>query len=190
MIASDSDAVLAKRAAQGDQRAFKVLVDRYGAAVIQAARSFGIPDTDIDDVTQETFVAVWKALGDYDESRLFRAWLFGIAMNKMRDLYRFRKVRNFLFGALDLLSPDTPEQTDPAPGPERATAARRELAKVTQTLSLLPRDQREAIVLTGIVGLTQPEAAAALGITLKALEGRLTRARSKLTLLISRGSSA
>ena len=61
---------------------------------------------------------------------------------------------------------------------------------MTQTLSLLPRDQREAIVLTGIVGLTQPEAAAALGITLKALEGRLTRARSKLTLLISRGSSA
>ena len=39
MIASDSDAVLAKRAAQGDQRAFKVLVDRYGAAVTQAARS-------------------------------------------------------------------------------------------------------------------------------------------------------
>lgn len=50
-------------------------------------------------------------------------------MNKMRDLYRFRKVRNFLFGALDLLSPDTPEQTDPAPGPERATAARRNWPK-------------------------------------------------------------
>jgi RNA polymerase sigma-70 factor (ECF subfamily) len=83
----------------------------------------------------------------------------------------FRKVRSFLFGALDLLSPDTPEQADPAPGPERETAARRELAKVTQTLSMLQREQREVIVLTGIVGLTQPEAAAALGITLKALEG-------------------
>ncbi|BDR09401.1 RNA polymerase sigma factor [Comamonas thiooxydans] len=189
MISVDSDVILAKRAAQGDQRAFKVLVDRYGVSVAQAARSFGIPETDIDDVVQETFVAVWKALGDYDENRPFRAWLFGIAMNKMRDLFRFRKVRSFLFGALDLLSPDTPEQADPAPGPERETAARRELAKVTQTLSMLQREQREVIVLTGIVGLTQPEAAAALGITLKALEGRLTRARGKLSLLIARDSS-
>jgi RNA polymerase sigma-70 factor (ECF subfamily) len=64
-----------------------VLVDRYGVSVAQAARSFGIPETDIDDVVQETFVAVWKALGDYDENRPFRAWLFGIAMNKMRDLF-------------------------------------------------------------------------------------------------------
>ena len=181
--------MFARRAAHGDQRAFKVLVDRYGTAVAQAARSFGIPETDVDDVVQETFVAAWKALGDYDENRPFRAWLFGIAMNKMRDLYRFRKVRNFLFGALDLLSPDTPEQADSAPGPERETAARRELARVTQTLSMLPRDQREAIVLTAMVGLTQPEAAAALGVSLKALEGRITRARGKLAALVERGGS-
>lgn len=56
------------------QRAFKeMLVDRYGVAVAQAARSFGIPETDVDDVVQETFIAAWKALGDYDENRLFRA---------------------------------------------------------------------------------------------------------------------
>ena len=189
MISSSSDAMFAKRAAHGDQRAFKVLVDRYGVAVAQAARSFGIPETDVDDVVQETFVAAWKALGDYDENRLFRAWLFSIAMNKMRDLYRFRKVRNFLFGALDLLGPDTPEQADSAPGPVRETAARRELARVTQTLSILPRELREAIVLTAIVGFSQPEAAAALGITLKALEGRITRARAKLSLLIERGGN-
>ena len=69
-------------------------------------------------------------------------------------------------------------------GREREVAARRELALVTRTLDRLPRDQREAIVLTAIVGLSQPEAAQALGVTTKALEGRISRARERLAQLI------
>jgi len=180
-----SDSALAKLSAGGDQHAFKLLVERYGQGLVHAARSFGIPETDLDDVVQDTFVAAWRALSDYDDSRSFRAWLFSIGLNKMRGLYRFRRVRSFLFGAFDLHTPGFKELEDPRGGPERAVAAKKELATVSQTLRQLPRDQREAIVLTAIVGLSQQETAAALGITIKALEGRLSRGRAKLQKVIS-----
>jgi RNA polymerase sigma factor CnrH len=184
VISVEPDNVLALRSAEGDDRAFKVLVKRHAGGLAQAARSFGLPETDIDDVVQETFVAAWRALDDYDQSRPFRAWLFSVGLNKMRDLYRFRKVRHFLFGALDFDHSGLPPIEDERPGPEREVAARRELALVTRTLDRLPRDQREAIVLTAIVGLSQPEAAQALGVTTKALEGRISRARERLAQLI------
>ncbi|CAH0447043.1 RNA polymerase sigma factor CnrH [Ralstonia syzygii subsp. syzygii] len=187
MTGAEADNTLARQATGGDHGAFGVLVRRHGAALAQAARSFGIPATDIDDVVQDTFVAAWRALGDYDDTRPFRAWLFQIGLNKMRDLYRFRKVRHFLFGADDLEhaeSAHSPGLTDPRPGPERHIAARRELARVVAVLDKLDRGSREAIVLTAIVGMSQPEAAAALGMSLKAIEGRISRARAKLASVL------
>lgn len=191
MSASEPDQVLAPRAAQGDRRAFDTLVRRHYAGLVQAARSFGIPETDVDDVAQETFIAAWKALAEYDPDRPFRAWLFHIGLNKMRDLLRFRKVRHFLFGALGLQGDDeapdgaeAPQVADPVAGPERAVAARRELDLVVRTLDRLERGQREALVLTAIVGLSQPEAALAMGVTPKALERRIARGRAALAALI------
>ena len=111
-------------------------------------------------------------------------------MNKMRDLLRFRKVRHFLFGALGLQGDDgndqaeAPQLADPVAGPERTVAARRELDLVVRTLDRLERGQREALVLTAIVGLSQPEAALAMGVTAKALERRIARGRAALAALI------
>ncbi|AJW47594.1 MAG: sigma-70 family RNA polymerase sigma factor [Ralstonia sp.] len=189
MTSTEADGVLARRAARGDHHAFGILVRRHSPALAQAGRSFGIPETDIDDVVQDTFVAAWRALGDYDEARPFRAWLFHIGLNKMRDLRRFRRVRHFLFGAEDLTDPERPALADPDPGPERRASARRELARVVAVLDGLDANSREAIVLTAIVGMSQPEAAAALGMTPKAIEGRIGRARAKLAALIDARST-
>lgn len=185
MNIEEPDSLLASRAARDDSRAFDSLVKRHHAGLAQAARSFGIPATDIDDIVQETFVAAWRSLSDYDADRPFRAWLYRIALNKMRDLHRFRKVRHFLFGAFDLDDPDLGGLDDGLPGPERAVSARRELARVNATLGRLERGQREAIVLTALVGLSQVEAADAMGITPKALEGRVARARTRLAHLLA-----
>lgn len=185
MTPEDAEKILVGQAAAGNQHAFGRLVERHGAALAQAARSFGIPECDIDDVVQEAFVAAWHGLDDFDQDRSFRAWLFSIAMNKMRDLYRFRRVRYFFFGAQDLSDPAVSDTVpDEVPGPERQVAARRNLARVISTLGKLDARAREAIVLTSIVGMPVSEAAASLGITVKALEGRVARARAKLATLV------
>ncbi|TSP14635.1 MULTISPECIES: RNA polymerase sigma factor [Cupriavidus] len=185
MNLDDADRLLARQAADGNQRAFGQLVERHGIALAQAARSFGVPETDIDDVVQDTFVAAWHALDDFDPDRPFRAWLFRIGLNKMRDLYRFRRVRQFLFGAEDLGEMELAGGVaNEEPGPEQRVAARRDLARVIRTLDKLDRSSREAIVLTAIVGMSQPEAAAVLGMSAKAVEGRIARARAKLAAVL------
>jgi RNA polymerase sigma factor CnrH len=185
----DADKLLARQAAEGNQRAFGQLVERHGIALAQAARSFGIPETDVDDVVQDTFVAAWHALDDFDRDRPFRAWLFRIGLNKMRDLYRFRRVRQFLFGAEDLGDMELAGGVaHDEPGPEQHVAARRDLARVVKTLDKLDKGSREAIVLTAIVGMSQPEAAAVLGMSVKAIEGRIARARAKLAAVLEAGS--
>jgi RNA polymerase sigma factor (sigma-70 family) len=181
---NNSDDLLARRSADGDRRAFSLLMRRHGSALAQTARSLGLPETDVDDAVQESFVAAWRALGDYDPSRPFRAWLFRIGINKIRDIQRHRRVRRFLFGASGLDEAGTPELVDVAPDPERHAIARRDLARITALLGELDRDLREAIVLTAIVGLSQVEAAAALGVTDKAMEGRVSRGRRKLSQLL------
>jgi RNA polymerase sigma-70 factor (ECF subfamily) len=98
VTASEADPVLALRAAQGDRRAYSALVARHGGSLAQAARAFGMPETDVDDVVQESFIAAWRNLAQYDPARPFRGWLFRIALNKMRDLRRRHRVRAFLFG--------------------------------------------------------------------------------------------
>ncbi|WP_059414359.1 RNA polymerase sigma factor [Cupriavidus basilensis] len=187
MSPADVDGILVGQAASGNQRAFGELVERHGVALAQAARSFGIPETDVDDVVQDTFLAAWRALDDYDSERPFRTWLFRIGLNKMRDLYRFRRVRQFLFGAEDIGAIEaTGGMSDGEPGPERRLAARRDLARVVEILGKLDAASREAIVLTSIVGMSQPEAAAVLGLSPKAVESRIARARIKLSALLER----
>jgi RNA polymerase sigma-70 factor (ECF subfamily) len=171
----DPDTILAAQAARGDRRAYSALVSRHGGALAQAARAFGMPETDVDDVVQETFIAAWRHLASYDPARPFRGWLFRIALNKMRDLRRRHRVRAFLFGAVRI--DEGPDVADDAPDAERHVAATRELAAIRAKLRGLDGGLGEALVLTAIMGMTQAEAAVALNISAKSVEGRVARAR-------------
>lgn len=180
----EEDASLARRARTGDHDAFKTLVRRHWPALMQAARGMNVPETDVEDVVQDAFVAAWGSLETYDLTRPFKTWLFAIAFNKMRDHLRFRKVRSFFFGANDIHADATPPIADLTAGPERDALARQELERVKFVLGRLDRNLREALVLTGLVGMSQPEAADALGVSLKTIEGRVMRARAQLRALI------
>lgn len=179
---SDND--LVRRAIDGDQRAYGLLVQRHAPALMQTARSLALPESDVDDAIQETFVAAWKHLSQYDPARPFRGWLFRICINKVRDIARYRRVRRFLFGASGLEDTDVQAIQDHAPDAARQAAAAQQLRHVQTVLGEMDRDLREALVLTAIVGLTQPEAAGALGISLKSVEGRVARGRAQLATLI------
>jgi len=71
-------------------------------------------------------------------------------------------------------------------GPEQSASSSLELASVMRVLDSIDPALREALVLTAFVGLSQVEAAAALGISLKTIEGRVLRARAKLASALGR----
>ena len=92
MERDDNELVAAYK--RGDQRAIETLVARHLPAVYNFARRFvGIEYAD--DVTQETFVKVWKHIRRFDEKRNFRVWLFTIARRVSIDWTRKRNSCHF-----------------------------------------------------------------------------------------------
>ncbi|MES2043968.1 MAG: sigma-70 family RNA polymerase sigma factor [Pseudomonadota bacterium] len=109
-------------------------------------------EDDIEDLVQETLIAVHTKRATYDRDRLFTAWLFAIARYKMID--HFRRVRRLqpIDGLEDVLV---------AEDFEKASSARLD---VEELLDTLPAKQARAIRATRIEGLSVAEAAAANGV--------------------------
>jgi len=174
-----SDGELAALSIAGRQAAFAEIVRRYRQPVYRLARAcVGEPDEALD-LVQETFVAAHQALPRYDAQRAMKAWLSTIAINKCRDWARKRTVRRFLSFALPIDSQAEAIVDDQVPIDDSA-ADRQELDRVTRAISTLPANLKEALVLRTIEGLSQAETAEVLGISQKAVETRLYRARARL----------
>lgn len=174
-----SDGELAALALAGRQAAYRELLGRYRAPVYRLVRgSIGDGDAALD-VTQEAFIAAFAALKSYDGSRSFKTWISRIAINKCRDWARRRAVRRFFSFALPIEAAMTiADETIPA---DRQIDGRAELARVSEAITRLPAAIREPLILRTVEGLTQVETAQLLGISEKAVETRLYRARNKLT---------
>lgn len=176
-----SDGELAALALAGRQNAFAEIMRRHRETVYRLARGHvGDPDSAFD-LVQETFVAAFRALDRYDQSRPLRAWLSRIAINKCRDWARRRAVRRLLMPIVS--AEDFTEVPDPAPAIDTAAADRQEFETLWQAIAALPRQLREPLILRTLEGLSQAETAAILRISEKAVETRLYRARSKLAAL-------
>jgi RNA polymerase sigma-70 factor (ECF subfamily) len=87
------DEELARRAQNGDARAFEEIYDRHAAGVARALASFAGPDRDLlDDLTQDVFFRVVKALASYTPNHPFSHWLYTIALNVGRNHARRKAV--------------------------------------------------------------------------------------------------
>lgn len=179
-----SDTELVRLARAGRQAAYRELMARHRDAVFRLARSYAGDPDDALDLTQEGFIAAFAALDRYDPARPFRPWLLRIALNKCRDWSRRRAVRRFFTFAAPL--DEAHAVPDPAADPEEQTADARELAKVSAAIANLPKSLKEPLILTAIEGLSQAEAAAALGISEKGVEVRIYRARKRLAEILER----
>ncbi|MDO8912607.1 MAG: RNA polymerase sigma factor [Phenylobacterium sp.] len=182
----DLDADLVARARDGDDQAFGELLRRYKPAIFGFVRRY-VGDADVAvDVVQETFIAAWLALARYDGRRPLRVWLRAIALNKCRDRGRRLAVRRFILGDKDDLSPEAQAQPDPAPLGEAQLISAERRAIIQKAIETLPAKLKEPLLLTYFDELTQEEAADLLGVTVKAIETRVYRARQRLAELLDR----
>jgi len=86
-----SDAELLDAYAAGDERAFRLIVERYKDGLYGFLRRFLSQQDAVEDVFQETFVQLYNSMDSFDRSRPLRPWLFTIAANKARDMLRKRQ---------------------------------------------------------------------------------------------------
>lgn len=181
-----TDGELAALSLAGRQLAFAEIVHRHKEPLHRlVARIIGDDDEALD-IVQEAFVAAHRALASYDMARPMRAWLSRIAINKARDWRRRRAVRRLVSVILPL--DDRSNAADDTPSIETAAGDREELNRVAVAITALPSNLRETLVLRTIEGLSQAETAETLGISEKAVETRLYRARQKLAGRINRSA--
>jgi RNA polymerase sigma factor (sigma-70 family) len=140
---------------------------------------------DAEDILQESFVSAWGALARYDPERPFSTWIRRIALNKCRDKARRDKVYRAVVGGLGL-SEGALEAPSDERAPDSSTIAAATLARVHQSIRDLPAPLRDPLILTALEGLSYKEAAAVLGLTPKAVELKIARARARLAETLAR----
>lgn len=175
-------------ARRGDLAAFNRLVLAYqDQAYSLAYRVLGNTD-DAADATQEAFLSCFRAMGRF-RGGSFRAWLLRITLNACYDLLRRRK-RNPGSSLEQLVEAEETrtDVPDPGPGPEKVALGSESWRRVQAGLSLLPEEQRVAVVLSDIHGLSYEEVAEVTGWAVGTVKSRLSRGRARLRdYLLSHG---
>jgi len=179
------DSELAASAVAGDERAFSWLMQRHKDALYRFIRRYTGDADEAYDLLQESFTAAWSALKRYDRTRSFPTWLRRIALNKCRDWSRRRAVRRWLTRNEGLDSWTGQNLPTDEPSPEAAVADKEQLTRLDRAIANLPAGLKEPLILTALEGLSQDEAGKILGLSAKAVEVRVYRARKALSSALS-----
>jgi RNA polymerase sigma factor (sigma-70 family) len=172
-----SEPALISRASGGNDAAFAELVARYGRRTFFYIKRLMRGSSDAHDAYQETLLAAWRSLAQYQTPRPFETWLRRIALNKCRDHARRTKTRAFVRIAQDCELLDC---ADPAGGPLAAIETHERFTRVAQQFATLPAHLKIPLELTALQGLSCEQAGRVLGITARAVESKLYRARAQL----------
>jgi len=167
-----SDALLADRAADGDVRAFEVLVRRHGPLMrVHATRILGSND-ETDDVVQESFITAWRQLPTLENGAAVKSWLMRICGRKSIDRVRARRDHADITET-DAAAPATLTPHHVAETQEQAEALARCLAD-------LPDDQRRCWTLRELGEYSYTDIAEELDLPVSTVRGLLARARKTL----------
>ena len=172
-----TDAELVAAHLKGDPSAFGEIFLRHRDRIwAVSVRTLGNP-ADAADVLQETFIKAMRSAGSFRGDSAVTTWLHRIAVNTCLDHLRASSRR-----PTDELVTDDSETSHPQP--DRYAQRDTEIV-VRSALAQIPEDQRVAIVLIDIEGLSVSQAAEILGIAEGTVKSRCSRGRSRLASLLS-----
>jgi RNA polymerase sigma factor (sigma-70 family) len=180
--APDTDASLLESFARhGDEAAFTTLVKRYGGLVFSVCRRVLGDAGAAEDCTQATFMVLARKATAIRRAEELPAWLHGTAYRLALRTRRadFRRLRRETHSVLTC-HPSAPVN------PLDELTARELLQVLDEELQRLPEVHRLPVILCGLEGLSQEEAAARLGWTPGSVKGRLERARVRLHARLKR----
>jgi len=165
-------ALLMARVQDGDRDSCRTLFDDIGPMVMNFLRRRIADRSELEDVYQETLLALFQARHTYQPSRPLEPWLFAIARNVAADHARRYWTRASFEQLTDLI-------------PERAAAEESSAEpRLEAAMARLPEQQREAFAMLKLEGMTVEQAAARAGTSVGALKVRAHRAYKALRKII------
>jgi len=173
---------------QGDETAFKKLVDEWQHMVYNTALSIVQNEEDADDITQEVFIQVFRSVGSFKGDSKFSTWLYRITVSKaldhekkMKRQKRFGFVQQ-LFGVSAVEQKQVTEFNHPGVQLEKKEKAN----ELFSALKLIPDNQRIAFTLHNLEGQSYREIAEIMNTSLFAVESLVGRAKTNLKKELSK----
>ena len=176
------DGALMEQVSRGDREAFATLVEQYAPALQRFAVRLLAQQSHSEEVVQETLTRAWLKAGDYDGERArLSTWLHQIAHNLCVDRLRRQEREVPLASALE--STLTARETT-----EDVIETLDSQDRVARAIASLSERHRTALVLTYYQSLSNREVAEIMGVSLRALESLLARARQQIKTTLEASS--
>ena len=178
----NSSAALVSRVCQGDSEAFRLIFERYSRPVISFIFDMVNDRALAEELTQETFVRAYRAIGTMRAETKLSTWLFGIARNVARESLRARARAG---NHVDLTDKSVMDLSDTKPVPVDGLLSKELNALVQSALAALDEDKRLVFTLKVFHQCSYEEIAGITGFSLAKLKTDLHRARAEMRKRIS-----
>lgn len=176
-----TDQMLVEKVQRGDQKAFNLLVIKYQHKVASLVSRY-VPQADVPDVAQESFIKAYRAIGSFRGDSAFYTWLYRIAVNTAKNylVAQDRRPPASDLEASDAENYETTNALKEISNPENLMLSE-ELKKVVfRTIESLPEDLRMAITLRELDGLSYEEIAEIMDCPVGTVRSRIFRAREAI----------
>jgi RNA polymerase sigma-70 factor (ECF subfamily) len=183
MAPEDPDLDLVRALQAGDENALRTLMDRYGKRLFVFIFRHIRNEADAFDLIQETFTRVYFNIGKFRPTAKFVTWLYRIALNLCRDQARRRARRQSQTISTEERTEKNERQTQVIADTHDLgwqIEQREKLRALGEAISELPQSLKSPLILTALEGRSHIEAGELLGISPKAVEVKVYRARKVL----------
>ena len=177
------DRQLVERAQRGDKKAFELLVVKYQRKLARLLSRFIRDASEVEDVTQETFIKAYRALPTFRGDSAFYTWLYRIGINTAKNYLVAMGRRAPTMTGVDNEEAEDIEQGEQLKDlntPENQMISRQVAETVNSTLQELPEELRTAITLREIDGLSYEEIAQIMNCPIGTVRSRIFRAREAI----------
>ncbi|HJD45183.1 MAG TPA: RNA polymerase sigma factor RpoE [Candidatus Paenalcaligenes intestinipullorum] len=177
------DADLVARVQKGDKRAFDLLVLKYQRRIMRLLSRMVNDPSEVEDLTQETFIKAYRAMAQFRGESAFYTWLYRIAINTARNWQSSRSRRPLLTTHVETQDGETFDQIDNLTDistPESEMVSRQVVETVQSAIAALPEELRTAILLREIEGMSYDDIAQTMQCPIGTVRSRIFRAREAI----------
>ena len=172
------DELLLRRARNGDAGAFEALLTPLEGRIWRICWHYMGNREDASDCGQETMIRIWRNLGSWRGDCAFESWVYRIAANCCLDALRKKKRDKSV--SMEPMAEQGFDPPDPSPGTEEQAVEAEDRTQLRREIAELPEEQREALVLTQLEGMSYQDTAALLQVSEGTVKSRVNRAKARL----------
>src|SRR5947208_3507533 len=177
-----TEGALVRRAQDGDESAFREIVERYQSKVFSIIHGIVRQRNDVEDIAQQVFAKVYFSLRNFDFRSSLITWIYKITVNECFDYLRKRKVRKLVYES-DMSEDEVRRVENSEPVVDRQAPMDDTLARRDYVVKLLDRvseEERMLLMMKEVEGFSVEELAEKTGMNENTIKVKLFRARQKL----------